>query len=231
MALIRLENIHKEYKIGVSIVTALRGITLDIRKGEFVCFMGPSGSGKSTLLHIIGALDKPTKGKIFFKDFDLTKMGERELSKFRRRHIGFVFQFFYLVPTLTAVENVMLPLLPVKPRGLEERAKKLLIEVGLGNRLYHKPSELSGGEQQRVAIARALINDPDVIIADEPTGNLDSTTGLKVVSLLKELSRKKGKTLILATHDAYIARLSDRIIFLRDGEIIKEAEPDEVAIG
>ena len=218
--MISLENVSKIYKLGKTEVVALRDINLIIEEGEFVAIMGPSGSGKSTLLHLIGGLDKPSKGRVIVDGLEISSLPEKKLAEFRRKNVGFVFQFFYLVPTLTALENVMLPLLPTKPSWLRERAEKLLIEVGLGDRLNHKPGELSGGEQQRVAIARALINDPKIIIADEPTGNLDSATGKRVVELLKRISREKNKTLILATHNLEIAKMADRIIYLRDGKII-----------
>jgi len=228
MSLIQVTHVSKVYHIGKTSIRALDKVTLEVKEGEIISVMGPSGSGKSTLLHLIGALDKPTSGEIKEFGVDITKMSEGELAKFRRRNIGFVFQFFYLVPTLTALENVMLPLLPVKPKGLKEKAKMLLEEVGLGDRIYHKPSELSGGEQQRVAIARALINDPKIIIADEPTGNLDSKTGKKIVGLLKRIAEEKKKILIIATHDLEVAKETNRIIFLKDGKVSREMDPNEI---
>ena len=222
--MIKLENVWKMYNLPSSQVIALKAINLEVMEGETLAVMGPSGSGKSTLLHLIGALDRPSKGSITIDGVRLEKIPERKLSSFRRKNIGFVFQFFYLVPTLTALENVMLPLLPIKPDWLEEKAKKLLEEVGLSNRMNHKPSELSGGEQQRVAIARALINDPKIILADEPTGNLDTETGKKIVKLLVDICKKKNKTLIVATHDPQIAKIMERIIYLRDGEIIGDEQ-------
>ena len=229
--LIDLSSVSKIYKMGKIYVEALKDINMRVERGEFISIMGPSGSGKSTLLHLIGALDRPTTGIIHIDGLDITKVPERKLAKFRRENIGFIFQFFYLVPTLNALENVMLPLLPIKPRWLKDKALELLNEVGLGDRINHKPSELSGGEQQRVAIARALINDPKIIIADEPTGNLDSKTGMKVVELLKDVSKRKNKTLIMATHNMEIAKKADRIIYLRDGEIIGEEKIVTSAIG
>lgn len=217
--------------MGKIYVEALKDINMRVERGEFISIMGPSGSGKSTLLHLIGALDRPTTGIIHIDGLDITKVPERKLAKFRRENIGFIFQFFYLVPTLNALENVMLPLLPIKPRWLKDKALELLNEVGLGDRINHKPSELSGGEQQRVAIARALINDPKIIIADEPTGNLDSKTGMKVVELLRDVSKRKNKTLIMATHNMEIAKKADRIIYLRDGEIMGEEKIVTSAIG
>ena len=222
--MIKLKNVWKIYKLASSEVIALREINLEVSEGEKIAIMGPSGSGKSTLLHLIGALDKPTRGSVMVNGISIEKLPERKLAKFRRENIGFVFQFFYLVPTLTALENVMLPLLPVKPRDLEEKAKMLLEEVGLAHRMFHKPSELSGGEQQRVAIARALINDPKIILADEPTGNLDTETGKKIVELLVEICKRKNKTLIVATHDPIIAEMMERIIYLRDGKIVREEQ-------
>jgi len=220
--MIVLENISKIYIMGKTKVIALQDVNLTINDNEFISIMGPSGSGKSTLLHIIGGLDKPTSGRVIVDGLEISSLPESKLAEFRRNNIGFVFQFFYLVPTLTAKENVMLPLLPIKPKWLSERAENLLNDVGLASRISHKPSELSGGEQQRVAIARALINDPKIIIADEPTGNLDSRTGRMVVELLKKLSKERRKILILATHNQEIANMADRIIYLRDGKIIKE---------
>ncbi len=228
MGAIMVKKVSKVYHIGKTSIKALDDVTLEVREGEILSVMGPSGSGKSTLLHLIGALDKPTSGEIIEFGVNITRMSERELAKFRRKNIGFVFQFFYLVPTLTALENVMLPLLPIKPKGLKEKAKSLLEEVGLGDRIYHKPGELSGGEQQRVAIARALINDPKIVIADEPTGNLDSKTGKKIVGLLKKIANKKRKILIIATHDLEVAKETDRIILLKDGRISKEVSPNEI---
>ena len=228
MGAIMVKKVSKVYHIGKTSIKALDDVTLEVREGEILSVMGPSGSGKSTLLHLIGALDKPTSGEIIEFGVNITRMSERELAKFRRKNIGFVFQFFYLVPTLTALENVMLPLLPIKPKGLKEKAKSLLEEVGLGDRIYHKPGELSGGEQQRVAIARALINDPKIVIADEPTGNLDSKTGKKIVGLLKKIANKKRKILIIATHDLEVAKETDRIIILKDGRISKEVSPNEI---
>ena len=228
MDAIMVKKVSKVYHIGKTSIKALDDVTLEVKEGEILSVMGPSGSGKSTLLHLIGALDKPTSGEIIEFGVNITRMSERELAKFRRKNIGFVFQFFYLVPTLTALENVMLPLLPIKPKGLKEKAKSLLEEVGLGDRIYHKPGELSGGEQQRVAIARALINDTKIVIADEPTGNLDSKTGKKIVGLLKKIANKKRKILIIATHDLEVAKETDRIILLKDGRISKEVSPNEI---
>jgi putative ABC transport system ATP-binding protein len=204
-------------------VNALRGISLEIKKGEFVAIQGPSGSGKSTAMNMVGCLDVPTKGRIFLDDKDISHLHESELAQIRGRKIGFIFQQFNLIPTLSAIENVMLPMIfqGIEKEKRLEKAKKLLEMLELGERLNHKPSELSGGQQQRVAIARALSNDPDVILADEPTGNLDSSTGLNVIHYLENLNRQ-GKTIVMVTHDADIAKHAKRIEFLRDGQICKK---------
>ncbi len=223
MHLIKLSNVWKVYQTGKFKTIALRNINLKIEEGESVAIIGPSGSGKSTLLHIIGCLDKPTRGKVLISNRDVSKLNDKELSEIRKRFIGFVFQFFYLVPCLTALENVALPMVFARINRKEriERAKKLLKLVGLERRMHHLPSELSGGERQRVAIARALANDPKVLLADEPTGNLDSKTGKKIIDLLFKLN-KKGLTLIIVSHNPEIAERAERIIYLRDGSIIKE---------
>ncbi len=222
-AIYQLRNIWKIYKVGGKEVHALRNINLDIRRGEFLCVLGPSGSGKSTLLHILGFLDKPTKGSILFKGVDVSKLNSLEMALLRRKKIGFVFQQFYLFPNLNVIENVEIAL-AINEADRDKRMKiikRILKKVGLWERRYHYPSQLSGGEQQRVAIARALANNPDIIIADEPTGNLDSKTGKKIVSIFKKLN-DEGKTIIIATHDLSIANLSKRIIKLKDGEIIED---------
>jgi putative ABC transport system ATP-binding protein len=197
---------------------------MELKKGEFVAFMGPSGSGKTTLLNLIGVMDKPTKGKIYIDDIDLTVLKEKELVKLRRRTIGFIFQFYNLIPVLSAFENVELPMLiagvPAKER--ESRARDLLAMVGLADRIYHRPDELSGGEQQRVAIVRALANKPSIVLADEPTGDLDSKTGKDVVKALRDLSNREGATVIIVTHDPTVANLANRIFEMRDGIIIHE---------
>jgi putative ABC transport system ATP-binding protein len=217
------ENVTKIYTVGAP-VRALDGVTLEIAAGEFVAVTGPSGSGKSTLLNLIGTLDRPTSGRIVVDGVDVGTLRGNALADFRRERIGFVFQMFHLVPTLTALENVMLPLLPYR-RGLrfrlEERARELLEIMGLGDRLHHLPGQLSGGEQQRVAIARALINTPKVLLADEPTGNLDSKVGMEIISLLRQLNRERGITVIVATHNPAVAREADRIIQLQDGKIVR----------
>ena len=221
--LIKLENVWKTYKMGNVEVNALQGLNLDIKDGEFLAIMGPSGSGKSTVVNMIGCLDVPTKGKILLDAHDISKLSESELAQIRGRKIGFIFQQFNLIPTLTALENVMLPMIfqGIAESERIERAVKLLELVDLGDRIHHKPTELSGGQQQRVAIARALANNPEVIIADEPTGNLDSKTGTNVLEFLQKLHKKENKTIVMVTHDANLSKTAERIEFLKDGRIIK----------
>ncbi len=204
-------------------VPALRGINIEVKKGEFVAIMGPSGSGKSTAMNMVGALDVPTKGHIFLKGHDIATLNESRLAQIRGQTIGFIFQQFNLIPTLTALENVMLPM-TFQGQDREERikrAKKLLDEVDLSDRMDHKPTELSGGQQQRVAIARSLANDPEVILADEPTGNLDSKTGVNVMDFLKDLNKKHCKTIVMVTHDKDTAKHAHRIELLKDGQFVK----------
>ena len=218
---IELKDIEKKYQMGEVTLPVLRGINLDIKKGEYVAIQGPSGSGKSTVLHIAGCLDRPTKGKVFIYGQDTSHLTDNQLAVIRRRKVGFVFQFFYLVPSLTVLGNVKLPL--VFSGGAEKKASELLRMVGLGKRIQHYPSQISGGEQQRVAIARALVNNPGIILADEPTGNLDSKAGESIMKLLMDLN-KKGITLIIVTHDKKIASKADRVIHIKDGKIIKEVK-------
>lgn len=221
---VKVVEVEKTYVLGENQVHALKGINLELKKGEFVAFMGPSGSGKTTLLNLIGVLDKPSKGKILVDDIDLTSLKERDLVKLRRKTIGFIFQFYNLIPVLSAIENVELPMLiagvPAKDR--ETRARELLQMVGLGDRLNHRPDELSGGEQQRVAIVRALANRPSIVLADEPTGDLDSKTGKEVVQALRDLSNHEGATVIVVTHDPSVAAMASRVFEMRDGAIMKE---------
>jgi putative ABC transport system ATP-binding protein len=221
---VKVVEVEKIYRLGENKVHALRGINMELEKGEFVAFMGPSGSGKTTLLNLIGVLDKPSKGKIYIDGIDLTTLKEKDLTKLRRNTMGFIFQFYNLIPVLSAFENVELPMLiagvPTKAR--ETRARELLEMVGLGNRLYHRPDELSGGEQQRVAIVRALANRPSIVLADEPTGDLDSKTGKEVVQALRDLSSHEGATVIVVTHDPTIASMASRVFEMRDGMLIKE---------
>jgi len=220
--IIELENVCRYYKIGHSVVKAAQNVDLKIKRGDFVAIVGPSGSGKSTLMNLVGALDLATKGNIFLDDENIEHLEESELAQIRGERIGFIFQTFNLIPTLTALENVTLPMFfqNVPRVEREERARKLLAQLGLKERANHLPSELSGGEMQRVAIARALANDPEVVLADEPTGNLDTKTGAKVLDILKELN-KQGKTIIVVTHDIEMAKKANRIIRLKDGKIEK----------
>ena len=222
-SLIKLENVWKTYKMGNVEVNALQGLKLDVKEGEFLAIMGPSGSGKSTAVNMIGCLDVPTKGKIMLDSHDISKLSESELAQIRGRKIGFIFQQFNLIPTLTALENIMLPMIfqGVEENKRIERATKLLELVELGERIYHNPTELSGGQQQRVAIARALANNPDVVIADEPTGNLDSKTGTNVLEFLQKLHKNENKTIVMVTHDANLAKTAERTEFLKDGRIVK----------
>ncbi len=217
-AMVEVRDVWKEYRIGKVVVPALRGVSLDIGESEFVALVGPSGSGKSTLLYLIGGLDRPTKGSISVGGEDITGLSDSRLAMWRRRNVGIVFQFFHLIPVLTAYENVLLQAelagLPKKERM--ERARELLEFVGLGDKMDRFPSELSGGEQQRVAIARALAGDPKLILADEPTANLDYTNKLRIVELLRK-ARELGKTVVFATHDTQLASYADRIISIRDG--------------
>ncbi len=216
------DNLSKVYEGGdTRQVAALRDLSLTIERGEFVAIVGPSGSGKSTLLNLIGAIDQPSAGSLVVDGAELAKIRGDALADFRRKTIGLVFQLFNLVPVLSAVENVKLPLIPYPPKGfnLDKRAKELLTQVGLAGRFNHLPSQLSGGEQQRVAIARALINRPDLILADEPTGNLDSKAGGELMALFEELHREQGVTIVMVTHDPNIAAHAGRVIELRDGRL------------
>lgn len=219
--MIKLEQVKKIYPMGETKVQALRGVDLEIRQGEFVAVMGPSGSGKSTLLHLLGCLDLPTEGKIYLSDLDVARLNEDHLAQIRGKKVGFVFQMFNLIPTLTALENVELPLLFQRvSRGQRKaRARELLEKVGMADRLHHKPTQLSGGERQRVAIARALASDPEIILADEPTGNLDSESGRAVLELLRQLNRE-GKTIILVTHNPEAAAYADRVVRIHDGQLL-----------
>jgi len=204
-------------------LTALKNVSLEISSGAFIAIMGASGSGKSTLLNIIGCLDSPSKGRVSLRGKDVSKLSEDELSRFRGRTIGFVFQEFNLLPNLNALENVMLPMVfqGISLEKREKKAKEILTSLGLGDRIFHQPAELSGGERQRVAVARAFANDPELVIADEPTGNLDSTTGKKIMKVLTDFHEKEGKTIVVVTHDPIIADYSEEIINIKDGEIIK----------
>ncbi len=222
MPIIELKNVSKIYKMGDNKVYALDKANLKINEGEFVAIFGPSGSGKSTLMHIVGCLDIPTQGTVFLEGKDISKFSESELATIRGKTIGFIFQTFNLFQTLTVLENVMLPMvfqdMPAKER--KKRAKELIEYVGLGHRVDHRPAELSGGEQQRVAVARSLAINPKIILGDEPTGNLDSKTGKKIMEGLKEVN-KEGKTVILVTHDASLTSYANKIVHIKDGKIEK----------
>ncbi|NMC45104.1 MAG: ABC transporter ATP-binding protein [candidate division Zixibacteria bacterium] len=223
MSLIEVDDLWKTYEMGQEKVHALQGITLAIEKGEYVAIMGPSGSGKSTLMNLIGCLDTPSQGTYKLNDTPVADRNDDELARIRNKEIGFVFQTFNLLPRATALHNVELPLIYNGTSGEDRRRKAIqaMEIVGLADRMLHKPNELSGGQRQRVAIARALVNNPSIVLADEPTGNLDSTTGKEIMGLLAELNRQ-GNTLIVVTHEYNIAKMAERIIYLRDGKIEKE---------
>jgi putative ABC transport system ATP-binding protein len=223
--MIRCIDVRKIYRQGNNEIIALDGVSLDIAKGEFAVVMGPSGSGKSTLLHLIGGLDRPTSGELLVDQRLVGQMADEEVTLFRRTRIGFIFQFFNLLPTLTALENVALPFVldGRSKEDAEERAKMLLAKVGLENRKNHLPEEMSGGEIQRVAVARALAFDPPILLADEPTGNLDSKTGESILSLLREINREAGCTVVMVTHSREAAGYGNRTIFFRDGKVEEES--------
>ncbi len=229
MPLLELKGVTRDYRLGKVVVRALRGLDLKIEEGEIVAIMGPSGSGKSTLMHILGALDVPSGGEALIDGENLSELRERDLVRIRGRRIGFVFQTFNLIQTLSAQRNVELPMIFQGVKGSERarRARELLEKVGLAERRSHKPTELSGGERQRVAIARALANDPEIILADEPTGNLDSESGGQILDLLRRLSKEDGKTVIIVTHDPDAAAIADRVIKLKDGRVIGESAGGE----
>ncbi len=219
------KNITKEYKMGKELsVKALKGVDFRVEAGDFVALMGPSGSGKTTLLNILSGLDRPSEGSVYIDGLDVTKMDQSHLSKIRQERIGFIFQVYNLIPVLSAIENVELPMVfaGVKQEMRRKKATELLERVGLGKRTTHRPTELSGGEQQRVAIARSLVNDPKLILADEPTGNLDTKTGLEIIELMKNLQKESGVTIVVATHDPKVADAVDIITYLRDGQAIGE---------
>lgn len=224
MTIVYTESLTKTYGDPARPVYALNNVSFKVQEGEFVAIMGPSGSGKSTLLHLLGALERPTSGKVFLRDTDLGGLKDDALSRIRRTQLGFVFQFFNLIPVLTARENVAMPLiLDGVPRGEAlKRADETLAKVGLTDRKTHRPAELSGGEQQRVTLARAMVTGPALILGDEPTGNLDSKTSDEVVSLLRQVVDEFGRTMVIVTHDPRVAAHADRIVFLKDGEIVDE---------
>ena len=221
MSLIEVKNLSKVYGSGEAEVTALKNINLNIEQGEFVAIVGPSGSGKSTLLHLLGGVDKPTSGEVIIKGESIYKLKEKELAILRRRKLGFVFQFFNLIPVLTAEENIEMPVLLDNGKIDKNYMNELLKLLGLEERRNHHPSELSGGQQQRVSIGRALANKPSIILADEPTGNLDSKTELEVISMLKSCVSEYGQTLVMITHDETIAQMADRMIVIEDGKVVR----------
>ena len=227
--LIKLQDIGKRYVIGSEEIFALRGVDLEIYKGEFVALMGPSGSGKSTLMNILGCLDTPTKGSYVLNGTDVSNLNDNELAEIRNKEIGFVFQTFNLLPRSSSLENVALPLVyaGIAKEARTTRAIETLESVGLGNRMYHKPNELSGGQRQRVAVARALVNNPAIILADEPTGNLDTKTSIEIMGLIEEI-HQKGNTIILVTHEEDIAKHAHRIVRMRDGAIESDEQNKEI---
>ncbi|HRZ14240.1 MAG TPA: ABC transporter ATP-binding protein [Candidatus Omnitrophota bacterium] len=225
--MIEIQHVHKSYSVGNKEIQVLKGIDLRIEKGAFLALVGPSGAGKSTLLHILGGLDEPTRGKVFFEGQDIHGLNDKALSRLRNRKIGFIFQFYHLLPEFTALENVMMPALvgldagPGQNSGsVRERAQALLHQMGLSRRAGHFPSQLSGGEQQRVAIARALMNSPELLLCDEPTGNLDLASGAEIVAEMKQINRREKVTIILVTHNLELAKTSDTIYRLTDGILV-----------
>lgn len=232
---VRTEAVVKEYHIGGTVLQALRGVDVEIGRGEYISIMGPSGSGKTTLFNMIGALDRPSKGTVYIDDVNLSELSPSEIAWLRCWKIGYIFQTFNLIPVMTALENVTLPMIfaGVSSKKRKENGMELLEKVGLGDRADHKPNELSGGQQQRVAIARSMANGPSIILADEPTGNLDLRTGRDIINLLKEMNEKEQVTIISATHDLKMLDVSDRVIYIRDGmvEQIKNRDELEIEIG
>jgi putative ABC transport system ATP-binding protein len=229
---VRVSGVTKRFRLGKIEVQALKGVDLRIDRGEYLSIMGPSGSGKSTLFNMIGGLDKPSTGKVFIDEVDIAQLDAYELAWLRCRKIGYIFQTFNIIQVMTALENVTLPMIfaGVANDAAVQKGMKLLEQVGLGDRHSHKPFEMSGGQQQRVAIARALANDPAIILADEPTGNLDLTTGEEIIALLKRLSQERGVTVISATHDFKMLNVSDRVVWIRDGRIDKIENREELSI-
>ena len=230
--IVRTKGLRKDYSLGGEILHALDGVELDIRRGEYISIMGPSGSGKTTLFNMIGGLDKPSNGTVLINEVDMAQLDAAELAWLRCRSVGYIFQTFNLIPVMTALENVTLPMIFAGLASDEAMQKgvRLLERVGLGERLQHKPGELSGGQQQRVAIARAFANDPAIILADEPTGNLDLKTGKEIITILREMNKDRGVTVISATHDLKMIDVSDRVVWIRDGKIEKIEERKDVQL-
>ncbi|MBC7526191.1 MAG: ABC transporter ATP-binding protein [Chthonomonadaceae bacterium] len=229
---VRAKGLTKEYRMGEEVITALNGVDIDIKRGEYISIMGPSGSGKSTLFNAIGGMDRPDTGSVFINDVDMAQLDARELAYLRCHTIGYIFQSYNLIQVMTALENVTLPTVFAGAPSDEgiERAIEMLNIVGLGHRLHNRPSQLSGGQQQRVAIARALVNNPAIILADEPTANLDLKTGEEIIQLLRKLNEDHGVTIISATHDLKMLNVSDRIVWIRDGRIAKIEERADIEI-
>jgi putative ABC transport system ATP-binding protein len=222
-------QLSRQYGAGDTAVQALRGVDLDVQREKLTAVMGPSGSGKSTLMHLLAGLDKPTAGDVWIDGTNITKLGDTELTKLRRKHIGFIFQFFNLLPMLTAEENVTLPLSIAGQKPEKAWLEELIGKVGLGERRSHRPAELSGGQQQRVAIARALVSRPTVMFADEPTGNLDSTTSGEILELLRTMVESYGQTTVMVTHDPHAAAIAHRILFLSDGSVVRDLGPSDAS--
>ena len=232
MAVVRTQDVKKVYEMGDVQVSALKGVDIEIEQGEYISIMGPSGSGKTTLFNMVGGLDKPSDGKVYIDDVDVAQLDAYELAWLRCRKIGYIFQTFNLIPVMTALENVTLPMVFAGLTSDEARDKgvELLKKVGLGDRVSHKPFELSGGQQQRVAVARAFANDPALILADEPTGNLDLRTGTEIIELLRQMNKDSGVTVVSATHDHKMLSVSDRVVWVRDGRVDRVVNRDELKI-
>jgi putative ABC transport system ATP-binding protein len=232
MTILETQNLTKHYRMGEVTVAALDGVDFSVQKGEFIAIMGPSGSGKSTLLHLLGGLDAPTAGEVILAGQPLSKLSDDQITRFRRRKVGFIFQFYNLLPTLTATENIALPLL-IDGQPLSrhrQHLEQLFSLVGLTDRASHHPDQLSGGQQQRVAIARAFVNTPEIVLADEPTGNLDSRAGAAILELLSRTCKELNATIVMVTHDPRAASYADRVVFLKDGKIVHQLEKDGVFV-
>lgn len=227
--IIEVKNVTKIYKVGTERITALDNVSFTINKGDFCCLLGSSGSGKSTLLNLMAGIEKITKGEILIKGKDVCKMGEHQLAKFRQKYLGFVFQSYNLLPALNAIENVALPMVfkEVKANERTRRAKEMLIAVGLKERMKHKPNQMSGGQQQRVGIARAFVTDPEIVFADEPTGNLDSKTANEIMEIIKKIATERKQTIVMVTHDVNMAKYANKVVHIHDGHIEKIVEVNE----